>query len=102
MVRWVAYGWVCMHEGQVVGDTDLRDGEWHHVAVVLYGGSLPNVGTHVMLYLDGDPEPVSRRSLREVKTKIEGSSGQEGDQNVRERWICGRIVPVSLNLVAEG
>ena len=30
---------VGLHGGQVVGSTDLRDGEWHHAAVVLYGGS---------------------------------------------------------------
>jgi len=74
---------VGLHAGQVVGETDLRDGQWHHVAVVLYGGSQPNVGTHVMLYLDGEPEPVSRRALREVRTKVE-----EADHGV---WL-GRNV----------
>lgn len=62
---------VGVHKGQVVGETDLRDGKWHHVAVVLYGGSRPNVGTHVMLYVDGQPEVVSRRALPDVRTKIE-------------------------------
>jgi len=61
---------VGLHGGQVIGSTDLRDGQWHHIAVVLYGGSKPNIGTHVLLYVDGKKEEVSRRALMEVKTKI--------------------------------
>ncbi|GAA5497282.1 hypothetical protein Rhal01_03475 [Rubritalea halochordaticola] len=57
--------------GQVVGSTDLRDGQWHHVAVVLYGGTRPDVGTHVLLYLDGKQEKVSRRALQEVLTDVD-------------------------------
>lgn len=59
------------HGGQVVGSTDLRDGRWHHVAVVLYEASQPDIGKHVLLYLDGELEPVSRRALRQVNTQIE-------------------------------
>ncbi|MEP4077246.1 LamG-like jellyroll fold domain-containing protein [Haloferula sp.] len=62
---------VGLHGGQVIGSTDLRDGAWHHVAVVLYGGSQSNVGTHVLMYVDGGLEGVSRRALREVNTRIE-------------------------------
>ncbi len=54
--------------GQIIGSTDLRDGSWHNIAVVLYGGSTPNVGTHALLYIDGKKESVSRASLQEVKT----------------------------------
>lgn len=59
--------------GQIIGSTDLRDGEWHHIAVVLYGGSNPNVGTHALLYVDGRKESVSRASLQEVKTTTSNS-----------------------------
>lgn len=59
-----------LHGAQVIGTTDLRDSQWHHVAVVLYGGSKPNIGTHVILYIDGKMETLSRRSLAEVKTNI--------------------------------
>lgn len=62
------------HEGQVVGTADLRDGKWHHVAIVLYGGSRPDVGTHVMVYLDGRLEPISRRALREIRTEIDAAN----------------------------
>ncbi|MFD0894990.1 FecR domain-containing protein [Luteolibacter ambystomatis] len=59
------------HQGQIVGTRDLRDDNWHHVAAVLYGGSQPNVGTHVLVYLDGKLEPISRRALREISTDID-------------------------------
>jgi hypothetical protein len=59
------------HGGQVIGSTDLRDGRWHHVAVVLFQGSHPDIGKHVLLYLDGELEPISRRALHEVDTEIE-------------------------------
>ncbi len=59
------------HGGQIVGTTDLRDDQWHHVAVVLYQGSQPDIGKHVLIYLDGELEPISRRALREVNTEIE-------------------------------
>jgi hypothetical protein len=59
------------HGGQIVGSTDLRDGKWHHVAVVLYEGSQPDIGKHVLLYLDGELEPISRRALRQVNTQID-------------------------------
>ncbi|BCX50018.1 hypothetical protein HAHE_39260 [Haloferula helveola] len=61
---------VGLHGGQIVGATDLRDGEWHHVAVVLYEGSQPDVGTHVVVYIDGELESLSSRTLQKVKTRI--------------------------------
>lgn len=57
--------------GEIIGSSDLRDGKWHHIAVVMYGGSNPDVGTHVILYVDGDQERVSRRALQEVRTEID-------------------------------
>jgi hypothetical protein len=59
--------------GSIVGSTDLRDGRWHHAAVVLYGSPRPNVGTHVILYVDGELESISQRSLAEVNTSIENA-----------------------------
>ena len=37
----------------------------------MYGGSQPNVGTHVLLYVDGEQEQVSRRALQEVHTEVD-------------------------------
>jgi hypothetical protein len=57
--------------GAMVGTTDLRDGNWHHVAVVMYGGARPTEAVKNMLfYVDGRPEPIARRSLREVDTDV--------------------------------
>ena len=60
------------HWGKVIGTTDLRDGEWHHCAVVLYGDEEgnPNTATHILLYVDGELEPAARKSMRAIDTKL--------------------------------
>jgi hypothetical protein len=60
-------------EGAVVGTTDLRDDRWHHVAAVMYGGSRANTATHVLLYVDGQLEPTSRKGVREIVTDTENA-----------------------------
>lgn len=64
------------HEGEVVGSTDLRDGQWHHVAAVLYEGRPANVSTHILLYVDGRLEPAARKSVMRVNTDITGPRAQ--------------------------
>jgi hypothetical protein len=54
--------------GAVVGTTDLRDGKWHHLTAVMYGGS-PTTATHVLLYVDGLLEPTTRKSVRMIDTR---------------------------------
>ncbi|HUV65784.1 MAG TPA: LamG domain-containing protein [Sedimentisphaerales bacterium] len=44
--------------GYIVGSTDVRDEQWHHVAAILIDDGSPNV-TEVMLYVDGVLEVVS-------------------------------------------
>ncbi len=60
------------HWGQVIGTTDLRDGQWHHCAVVMYGDEegKPNTATHILLYVDGKLEPAARRSVQPVNTVL--------------------------------
>jgi hypothetical protein len=58
--------------GQVIGTTDLRDGEWHHMAVVMYGGETADVATHVLLFVDGELEPTSHKSLTAIATDTTG------------------------------
>jgi ferric-dicitrate binding protein FerR (iron transport regulator) len=60
-------------DGSVVGTTDLRDGKWHHVAAVMYGGARANTATHVLLYVDGNLEPASRKGVREIVTDTENA-----------------------------
>lgn len=54
--------------GAVVGTTDLRDGKWHHLTAVMYGGS-PTTATHVLLYVDGVLESTTRKSLQTIDTQ---------------------------------
>jgi len=58
--------------GEVIGVTDLRGGEWHHCAVVLYGDQdgEPNTATHILLYVDGNIEGTSRKSVRVIDTSL--------------------------------
>ena len=62
------------HGGMAIGSRDLRDDQWHHVAVVLYPVSKPNVGKHVMLYVDGELEAISNRTLGSVRTEVEDAA----------------------------
>lgn len=63
-------------QAAVVGSTDLRDGEWHHLSVVMYGGAVPSTATHVLLYVDGRLESTTRKSVRVINT--EASSDPHG------------------------
>lgn len=62
-----------LYHGQVVGSQDLRDGRWHHCAVVMYGGDGANVNTHILLYVDAMLESSSKKSLLDIKTDLGGS-----------------------------
>lgn len=71
------------HGGILVGTTDLRDDRWHHVAVVMFGGARPDIGTHVLVYLDGELEKISRRTVLPIDTRIvEGGHGVWVGRNV--------------------
>lgn len=67
------------HLGHVVGTRDLRDGEWHHLAVVMYGAEetdgAADVATHVLLYVDGELEPASAKSARAIATDVDAQHG---------------------------
>ncbi|WP_367874466.1 LamG domain-containing protein [Luteolibacter sp. Populi] len=73
------------HLGHLVGSTDLRDGKWHHVAVVLFGGSSPDIGTHVIAYVDGRMEEITRRTLRPIKTDVNANHGVWIGRNITDR-----------------
>jgi hypothetical protein len=64
------------HRGRVVGTTDLRDGRWHHVAVVLYEGSPANVATHILLYVDGKLEPAALKAAHTIDTDTASDAAQ--------------------------
>ena len=56
--------------GKIVGTTLLQDGNWHHIAVVMYPHPNPEGPVNVLLYVDGKLEPISRRSNFRVDTNI--------------------------------
>lgn len=62
--------------GYVIGSTDLRDGRWHHLAVVYLGGAGPDVSTHVRIYLDGRLEPLSGRLQQEIRTNTRSENAK--------------------------
>ncbi len=55
----------------VVGSTDLRDGRWHHIAAVMFGGKGAAAATHVLLYVDGNLERTETKSTQTIDTDIE-------------------------------
>ncbi len=55
-------------DGYAIGATDLRDGRWHHLAVVYLGGPRANVATHVRIYVDGRLESLTGRRQRRIDT----------------------------------
>ncbi len=62
---------VGVHGGKAIGTTDLRDDQWHHVAVVLYPAAAPSFGQHVLMFIDGSLEPISSRTLGVIDTDVE-------------------------------
>jgi len=47
----------------LIGNTSLRDGEWHHIAVVIAPGKTPSTPSHVSQYLDGHLDVVKRQQI---------------------------------------
>lgn len=56
--------------GFVIGETDLRDGRWHHVVVVFLGGRSVDVATHIRHYIDGRLESVSASKSQTINTLL--------------------------------
>lgn len=81
-----------VYGGFAIGTTDLRDEEWHHVAIVLYEAGRPDVGKHVIMYVDGKMEPISTRLLGEIRT-VPGNDGHG--------VLLGRDI-TSLNRIRDG
>lgn len=95
-----------VHEGWVVGTTDLRDDRWHHCAVVMYGGHRPDSGTHILLYLDGELEPAARKAVREIRTQTTGEDAHNmwlgrnlTHRRLEERPALGRFFRGSVDEV---
>jgi hypothetical protein len=55
---------------RIIGTTDLRDNRWHHIAIVMYGGEKADLSTHVLLYVDGNLEKTSIKSVAHIDTEL--------------------------------
>jgi len=60
----------------VVGTTDLRDHRWHHIAVVMYGGSESDTSTHILLYVDGQLENTSYKAVTKINTVLDSENSR--------------------------
>jgi hypothetical protein len=63
-------------EGYLTGSSDLRDGDWHHLAIVLLGGPKSGVASHARIYLDGRLEAPSGRRQQRIKVGNTTSEAQ--------------------------
>jgi hypothetical protein len=82
---------------QVVGTQALQDGQWHHVAIVMYpsiAGNPTTLRENILLYVDGELESTDSKSVQIIETKIQGHKakplymGQSGDK-ARKQSFCG-------------
>lgn len=58
---------VSVNGGYIVGNTNLSDGWWHHIAVVLIDDGSPDI-SEAILYVDGQVEAVSSYAAAPVNT----------------------------------
>ncbi len=56
-----------MGDGKIVGSTDLRDGQWHHIAAVLKDDGAPDVN-QTRLFVDGKRETLSLHISGSINT----------------------------------
>ena len=62
--------------GYVIGETDLRDGKWHHVVSLFIGGKGADVATHIRHYIDGKLEALSGYKRAKIHTNIDDINSQ--------------------------
>ncbi|WP_017446626.1 LamG-like jellyroll fold domain-containing protein [Gayadomonas joobiniege] len=90
------------YNAQIVGSTDLRDGQWHHIAVVMYGGQSSDISTHVLIYVDGQLEKTHGKSIARLNTQITDQASRplslgrnigyrEEDVYVRDKFFRGAV-----------
>lgn len=61
---------VGLFKSSVVGSTDLRDGRWHHCAVVLYGDQRKRNRMPILLYVDGKMESTAIKAMSGIDTSV--------------------------------
>ena len=82
-------------QGNTYGTTDLADGEWHHVAVVLVDDGTPDV-SEVKLYVDGELDPIGGGKANALKTSSGGELRIAYDLNNTTRIYEGMMDDVRI------
>ena len=83
-------------EGNTYGTTDLVDGEWHHVAVVLVDDGSPDV-SELLLYVDGNLDPIMPGGTpNQMNTSSGGEFRIAYDLNSTGRTYDGMIDDVRI------
>ncbi len=80
--------------GYIVGVTDVRDGQWHHVAAVLEENAAPNV-IQIKFYLDGVQQAISASKDKPIDT-ASGSNVRIGQATWGSRPFIGQIDDVHI------
>jgi arylsulfatase A-like enzyme len=80
--------------GYLTGTTDLRDNQWHHVAVVLPAGA--NNVNQCKLYVDGIEETYSGSSSRTINTTATRVMIGKDDHSPDNRYFQGAIDEVRI------
>jgi len=82
--------------GNTYGTTDLVDGEWHHVAVVLVDDGSPDV-SELLLYVDGKLDPIDPTGTPRAMNTSSGGEFRIGyDLNNTGRTFDGMIDDVRI------
>jgi len=72
--------------GRICGWTDVRDGEWHHVAAVLKSAGAPTT-LDIALYLDGVREAISDSQAVDVNTVSGARNVRIGDAHQNRPFV---------------
>jgi len=88
-----------VNSGYKTGSTDLRDGEWHHVAVTFFNDGTPNIADSI-IYVDGELEIISASVAWNVNTASSGSVAIGYDNFGNNEYFNGKMDEVRIWNVA--
>ena len=84
-----------VNSGYKTGSTDLRDGEWHHVAVTFFNDGTPNIADSI-IYVDGELEIISASVAWNVNTASSGSVAIGYDNFGNNEYFNGKMDEVRI------
>ncbi len=85
--------------GYIIGSTDLRDGAWHHIAVVFHGGPNTDVTTDVKLYVDGRLEVLSGQHRQTIDTATKKHVAADYKRSPVFPVMFGKYLPQAAELI---